>query len=379
MAARSVVIVAHKYLTQPDDALVTYLKGGRAADVLHICHSFNDAPDRRSSFVWYRNGALYRRGSTRDSRGLPEPLLYLKEFWITALWILRSGVVWDAYIGMDGLCVLFGNILRLLRRVRRTIYWVIDFVPERRFASPWKEAVYHRVNAAGCRRSDEVWDLSPMMASARERFRGLPSAVYRKHRVMPYGVWLDDIPAVPYARCERDTLVFMGHLLEKQGVQLVLQALPQLLKRLPDLRFVIIGGGRYRDALERLARDTGVAERCFFLGRMEDHAELERRIASSCVAVAPYIRALDTWTAYADPGKVKEYLACGVPVVLTDVPWNARAIEQAGCGTVIEASVPAMVEAVLRAFDPATNEAMRRAARRFARSYDYASLFADAL
>lgn len=379
MQASSVVIVAHKFLTQPDDALVTFLKRNKTADVLHIRHSFSDAHDRCSTFSWYKNGSLFKEGRTRDFRGFPEFLIYVKELYFTLLWILRSGRVWDVYIGMDGLCVLFGNMLRCFGRVERTVYWAIDFVPERRFKSPWKNFVYRRVNCSGCRRADEMWDLSPRMAEARERGVGIRSSQYRAHKVVPYGVWLEEIRTYPYEMCDRNTLVFMGHLLEKQGVQLVIGAMPALLDCIPDFRFKIIGAGRFRAPLEKLARDLGVEGRCLFLGKIEDHAALQKAIALSCAAIAPYIRALDTWTKYSDPGKVKEYLACGVPVLLSDVPGNAREIEAAGCGIIIGEDRQSIVDGIVRAFDPETNAAMRHRARTYAQTFDYSHIFANIL
>ena len=46
-----------------------------------------------------------------------------------------------------------------------------------------------------------------------------------------------------------------------------------------------------------------------FISKIENHKELQIEIAKSAWAIAPYIKELDTWTYYADPGKIKEYLA----------------------------------------------------------------------
>ena len=62
----TIVIVAHKLTTQPDDDLVIYLNKKRYPDVLHICHSFSDAPDRRSWFTWYKNGKVFNEQKTKD-------------------------------------------------------------------------------------------------------------------------------------------------------------------------------------------------------------------------------------------------------------------------------------------------------------------------
>lgn len=374
-ASKSVAIVAHKYLTQPDDDLVAYLTQATGWEVIQICHSFIEAPDRRSSYRWYRHGQLFRQGHSPDFQGWPEPLIYLKELCWTWWWLLRSGVQWQNYIGMDGLCVFFGYWLKLMGRVRRTIFWAIDFVPEARFSSPVKNWIYHQVNLHGYRHSDEMWDLSPRMAEARQKYLGFPTDGYHQWRLVPYGCWLDRIPHLRWQDCRQHQLVFMGILLEKQGVQLVLQAIPQIVAQLPDFHFLIIGGGPYRAELEKLAAELKVTAYCTFTGKIPDHQELERRIAESGVAVAPYIAALDTWTYYADPGKVKTYLACGVPVVLTDLPWNARAIEAQGAGLIVTESPAAIATAVMKLMQSKRANQYRSRAVEFAQSYSYHQLF----
>jgi glycosyltransferase involved in cell wall biosynthesis len=374
-----IVVVAHKYLAQPDDDLVAYLNAQRKHKVLHIYHSFPDAADRCSFYRLYENGEETSHGQTRDYRKWPDPLIYLKELLFTVAWTVRMGRAWDRYVGMDGLCVFFGNLMRAAGRVKRTIFWAIDFVPEKRFKSGIKNLVYAGINKHGCLHADEVWDLSPRMADARARFAGIRLSEYRAHKVVPYGLWLERLQRYSYQDCDRRTVVFMGHLLEKQGVQLAVAAMRNVLERVPDAKLKIIGDGSYRPALERLAAEMGIAEHCRFVGKIASSEELENEIARSAVAIAPYMRALDTWTVYADPGKVKTYLACGVPVLLTDVPWNAAEIQSRGCGVVISEDIEDIAEAIIRLMSRETNQEMRDKALAYAQGFGWQKIFQDAL
>lgn len=374
-----VVIVAHKFLTQPDDDLVLFLNREKYGDVLHIRHSFSDAPDRKSFFTWYRQGLLHQAGSSRDYAFLPEPLIYCKEFFFTLWWTLRARGVWDAYVGVDGLLVAFGLLLRFLHRTRKLVFWAIDFVPSERFDSAWKNRIYKKINTLGYRRADEMWDLSPRMAEAREKFLGIKKKDYRSHKVMPYGVWTERIPKYSYEECEKNTLVFMGHLLEKQGVQLVIQALPEIIKRIPDFRFKIIGDGNYREKLVKYATASGVLKYCDFRGKIESIEELEREVAKSALAIAPYIRHLDTWTYYADPGKVKTYLACGLPVLLTDLPWNAASIVKNECGVIISEETQDIARNIEHLLLKENNERYRENAKKYAEEFDYKNIFKQAM
>jgi phosphatidylinositol alpha-1,6-mannosyltransferase len=53
-----------------------------------------------------------------------------------------------------------------------------------------------------------------------------------------------------------------------KGIDTVIRALPLVRERVPDVQFVIAGDGDDRPRLESLARESGVAERVFFLGSL---------------------------------------------------------------------------------------------------------------
>lgn len=374
---KNIIISSHKFLTQPDDDLVLFLNENKYNNVLHIRHSFSDAPDRRSLATWYKEGVIYKEFKTSDFKNWPEIFIYIKEFIVTIKWILKSGLIWDKFIGMDGLCVLFGNFLRFFGKIKTTVYWAMDFVPENRFNEGLKNKIYHWINIQGYKKSDEMWDLSPRMAEAREKFLNIKKSDYKFHRVVPYGVWLDRIKRYDYDHCEKNTLVFMGHLLEKQGVQLVIRIIPEIIKIIPNFKFKIIGGGNYKDNLVKLAIELNVLEFCDFKGKIEDIKILEQEIAKSCIAIAPYIKELDTWTYYADPGKVKTYLACGVPVLLTDIPWNAKDIKNRKCGLIINEDSEDLINKILFLMDIKDNQEFRNNSLVYSKTFDYNNIFSN--
>ncbi|QQS61164.1 MAG: glycosyltransferase [Candidatus Moraniibacteriota bacterium] len=376
---KNIVIVAHKFLTQPDDELVNFLNREKFENVLHIRHSFSDAKDRCSYYTWYKKGQIHKEQRTKDYKNVFEPFLYAKEIFFTLKWIAFSSVKWDVYIGMDGLCVLFGNILRFFGKIQKTIFWAIDFVPESRFQEGIKNKIYHRINIWGYKNSDEMWDLSPRMVEAREKFLGIKKDDYRKHKVIPYGMWTQEIRTYSFDECEKNTLVFMGHLLEKQGAQLVIMAISEIIKTIPDFRFKIIGDGKYKNELISLAKEKKVSKYCNFMGKIDDIRKLEDEVAKSAIAIAPYIKKLDTWTYYADPGKVKTYIACGVPLLFTDVSWNAREIQEKGCGYVISEDIQEITDKVVEFLKKDINQQCREKCHEYAKSFDYENIFNNLL
>ena len=69
---------------------------------------------------------------------------------------------------------------------------------------------------------------------------------------------------------------------EFKGVDTVIRALPTILKKVPDLRYVVVGDGVLREWLQSLAVELGVAERVTFTGEISDAelAELYRRCSA---------------------------------------------------------------------------------------------------
>lgn len=371
---KNVVLVAHKYLPQSDDDLVYYLNQKKFESVLHIKHSFSDAKDRRSSFAWFSKGKKIKQEKTIDYKFLPEVLVYLKELFFTIKWPLLSKTKWDTYIGMDGLTVIIGLILRKINVCRKVIFWSIDFVPHNRFNQSWKNKIYRKVNILAVKNADEVWDLSPRMIEGRRKFLGLDKKSYKSHRLVLSGMWSSRIKKISYKDCEKNTLVFMGHLLSKQGVDMVIRMIPEILKQIPNFKFKIIGGGSYEKELITLARKLSVEKYCHFMG-IKVGRPLEKKIAKSAVAIAPYVKTSDSYTYYADPGKVKYYLACGVPILLTDLPWNAKEIEEKKCGIIISDKGDDLVEKLLVLMSPKTNQQYRRNAINYSKEFNYKNIF----
>lgn len=114
--------------------------------------------------------------------------------------------------------------------------------------------------------------------------RGVPGAGIH---VIPNAAESADLPdsaAVPAEKREEPdavTVGFIGSLTAYEGLDLLIHAVARLAPRFPALRCLIVGDGREREALQRLARRLGCAERVRFTGRVP-RAE-----------VAAYYRAID--------------------------------------------------------------------------------------
>jgi glycosyltransferase involved in cell wall biosynthesis len=106
-------------------------------------------------------------------------------------------------------------------------------------------------------------------------------------------------------------ILFVGSALKTKGMAELLEAFGGLLRRAPDARLAVIGDGEYKETFERHAAAAGILDRIRMLGRLPS----ER--------VAPWMRAADVFClpSYSEgcPNVIVEALACGCPVVATNV------------------------------------------------------------
>lgn len=106
-------------------------------------------------------------------------------------------------------------------------------------------------------------------------------------------------------------IFFVGRLVPEKGVQVLLQAMPAILRRCPEAKLVVAGQGPMEDALKNQAQSLGIGYKTHFCGYLDD-TERNRLYACADVAVFPSL--------YEPFGIVAlEAMAAGVPVVAADV------------------------------------------------------------
>ena len=65
-------------------------------------------------------------------------------------------------------------------------------------------------------------------------------------------------------------ILTVGNLVSRKGQDMVIRALPALLRQVPEVVYLIAGSGPYQGELEKLASDLGVRDRVVFAGRVAD-------------------------------------------------------------------------------------------------------------
>lgn len=364
-------IVANGFADGPAQALRDFLveEGARVFAVFHPL-SPEDGPRHviRS----------YAAGSLEHERVVRVPLRPPLSFALDPLIPLLPPRV-DAWFGFNPLACSRGLVARAQRRTRFVALWSVDFVPDRFGRNTPATRLYDRMDRLCCIRADARIELSARARDERQHRHALPDDAKPAH-VVPMGAWLERIETAGPQSFERRRVVYLGHLVPRQGVQLLLEALAVLKRRGEPTSADVIGTGPLEAELRQRAAQLGVSDTVIFHGFVPDHRDVERILAESALAVAPYRPGDDTFTRYADPGKLKAYLAAGLPIILTDVPPNARELELDAGARIVEYDAAALADALSAglASGNAWNE-RRAAARAYARKFDWATLLPNLL
>jgi len=117
----------------------------------------------------------------------------------------------------------------------------------------------------------------------------------------------------------------------EKDIATLLRAAALLQDRAPNARFVVVGDGRERQSLERLAADLGVAERVVFLGEVNEIAPLLRQLAVGVLVPNANEGLSNT---------ILEYMCAGIPVVATDCGGNRELVHHGESGIVVEPGHP---------------------------------------
>jgi glycogen(starch) synthase len=92
-----------------------------------------------------------------------------------------------------------------------------------------------------------------------------------------------------FAAPDQQLVLLVGRLVYEKGFQIALEAMPGLVQRLPETRFVVAGSGTHEPELRRQAADLGLMRHGTFLGWIgDDVLHSLYRIADVCVVPSIY-------------------------------------------------------------------------------------------
>jgi glycosyltransferase involved in cell wall biosynthesis len=187
-----------------------------------------------------------------------------------------------------------GHILELLRRLRMPFVTTLHTVL--REPTPDQRAVMEEIATL----SDRLIVMSQQSVEILQEVFHVP---LEKIDLIPHGI--PDLPFTDpnfykdgFGTEGKDVLLTFGLLSPNKGIENVIQALPKILSRHPDVVYMVSGvthphilrreGDKYRDSLQALAKDLGVESNVIFRNRFESPQDLVELIGAADIYITPY-------------------------------------------------------------------------------------------
>ncbi|MDD4902598.1 MAG: glycosyltransferase [Patescibacteria group bacterium] len=313
-----------------DEELVNYLVNRNYGDILHCRFPFGKDSLKSIRLFLHQNNTLKIRESwiKFDS---PEIISYIKDFFYGFFYGFIYFKNIDLFVGTNNLLTFVGLFFKKLGLVKKVAYVVIDYTPVR-FDNKLIDSVYYFLDKIACYHSDVVWPLNVKMLEGREK-DGRIDLRRVNFKEAPFGNNSMSFNNEAGKNHDRHKIVYLGNILKNKGCELFVPTVKALLDSgLTDFKMEVIGNGDV-DYLAQAINTNNLGGYFNLRGRIENQDEINGILLRCGIAIAPYYPADEnSYSYYADPGKVKIYLGCGLPIVITDVPPIAKDIvaNQAG-------------------------------------------------
>jgi glycosyltransferase involved in cell wall biosynthesis len=224
---------------------------------------------------------------------------------------------------------------------------------------------------------ERIVEASSKVVVMAKKGRELLHSVYQvpddKIEVIPHGIPDVAFVAPDAAKAKlgfggRSVILTFGLLSPNKGIEVMIDAMPSILKRRADAVYVVLGathpnlvreqGEAYRESLTARMRELGVEDHVVFLDQFVDQATLLEFISMCDIYVTPYLNEVQMTS-----GTLAYSFGLGKPVVSTPY-WHARELLADGRGVLVPFGDAAAIGSEIAELltDDARRQAMRKRA-----------------
>ena len=136
-----------------------------------------------------------------------------------------------------------------------------------------------------------------------------------------YGVKIKNISIIPngvdlslFRTVKKDPkkIAFTGAMYYHRGLDILLEAIPDVIKKIPDIKFILLGSGSEMNKLKKIVKDKKLEKSVEFTGWINRN-EIPENISDASIGIGP-LRLTDV-TKHALPIKVLEYMASSLAII----------------------------------------------------------------
>ncbi len=337
---------------------------------LYIKHPIYGGMPTQVDSYWEDKKITYKNKSSNSTN---LPLKSLQELLITLRIISKRQKKFDIFIGIDPLNAFFGWIAKKAGLVKRLVFYTADYTPTR-FDNKILNWTYHAIDRFVIKKADEVWNVSTRITDLRKK-QGISD---NKNYFVPNSPAFHKIKRLNVGKINKHEMVFVTTSAKSTDFSVIFQAIKLLYKKYPDIKLRVIGLDDWERQFEKELTQLGVKNQINFSGRIP-HEELLKTFCRAAVGLALYTNKF-SWTYYSDSMKARDYLACGLPVIMTDISSTADDIKNSQAGYIIKLEINQLVQSIDRLFNSfRIYKKIRNNAISLAEKYDIYRILAERL
>jgi glycosyltransferase involved in cell wall biosynthesis len=208
-----------------------------------------------------------------------------------------------------------GNLWSEMQRAIHTTEWLLTY-------ESWRVIACSQYMA---------WEIGTYFGVPRDKIDVIPNGVDPRSFDSLHDIDMSSF-RLGFAEPHQPIVYYVGRIVREKGLQVLLDAVPLILREMPDVRFVLAGSGVYAVDLRAKAYALDIADNIIFTGRVSDEVRDALFKVADC-AVFPSL--------YEPFGIVAlEAMAAGTPVVVSDVGGLSEVVELHETGIKVQPGNP---------------------------------------
>ena len=293
-------------------------------------------------------------------------------------WGMRSKKQYNLFIGLESAYTLAGIFLKKLGIVRKVVYYVSDYSPNR-YPNKLFNNIYLGLDRFCAKHADYIWDVSPAMHPARIK-AGLNPKESAPVILVPNALFKNQISPVYLSKIIPFSLVYAGTLTKSNGPDIAVEAMHYILKKFPKSSLHIFGSNSADQArIKALIQKYSLEKSVIFHGFITQVADITEAIHTYSIGLAPYLDISGSHRKYGDATKLRLYMGAGIPVITTSVPPLGKEIAKYGACIIIKEDVKTLANAVKELFsDKEKYQSMRGKAIDYAKDNTWENTYTSA-
>jgi len=305
---------------------------------------------------------------------IPFFLARLQDQIITFFYLFKLFPRLKIFIGIDPFNGFTGIIAKRLGLVKNCVFYTADYAIKR-FENPFMNYIYHWFDRFCIKNADYIWNVSIKI----QKLRGGQGVPATKNIFLPNTPEFEKVKRFPLSKIEKSDIVIVTNLISSLDYILIFKTIKKLSVKHKKIRLFIIGEGKDEEKIRRYLKKIRIYKLVKFFGK-KSHNQVLNILTKCGIGLALYTKT-NPWTEFGDSMKVREYLACGLPVVMNDVVSTSEDVKKANAGIVVknsnEEGLYLSIDKLLS--DDILYKKIRENAINLAKKYDFSVLFKDAL